>query len=118
MWPSHREHIMRRLLTVLALALTALAPTATPSFAAPHEWHYCPTEARGTVTHNGDSSWVATTQSSSLIDMRVAPIGGIVALICVYHMFGGDCWIYKRPSPAYVSCRPDRAADGSRGFYC
>jgi hypothetical protein len=110
---------MRRLLMIAALAVAASPTfTVTPVYAAPHEWHACPTEAHGTVTHNGDSSWVATTQSSSLIDMRVAPIGGIVALICVYHMFGGDYWIYKRPSPAFVSCRPQRAADGSRGFYC
>ena len=110
---------MRRLLMIAALAFAA-APAVTVSsvYAAPNEWHACPTEANATVAHNGDSSWVATTQSSGLIDLRVEPIGGAVALVCVYHMFGGEYWIYKHPSPAFANCRPDRAADGSRGFYC
>jgi hypothetical protein len=43
----------------------------------------------------------------------MGPIGGIVALICVYNMFGHDYWIFKRPSPDYVNCTPD-----ARGFYC
>ena len=111
---------MRRLLPVAALVLAVLSPLAvpTPALAAPHEFHVCPAEARGTVTHNGDTSWVATTQSSRLIDTRIAPIGGIVALICVYTMFGGEYWIYKRPSPAYVACRPETTTDGRHGFYC
>ena len=109
---------MRRLLPLAALCIAALTSVSTPVSAAPHEWHTCPSEARGNVAHTGDASWVATTQSSRLIDMRVAPIGGIVALVCVYQMFGGEYWIYKRPSPAYIACRPQTAGDGRRGFYC
>lgn len=110
---------MRRLLAVLALGLAATAPTVTPSFAAPHEWHYCPAEARGTVTHNGDASWVATTQSSRLMDMRIAPIGGITAMVCIYRMFGTDYWIYKHPSAEMPVCEPrTNSSSGARGFYC
>lgn len=109
---------MRHVLAALALAGALTSGFSLPAQAAPHEWHLCPTDARGTVTHNGDASWVATTQSSGLIDLRVAPIGGVVALVCVYHMFGGEYWIYKRPSPDYVNCRPDRDSGGGRGFYC
>lgn len=108
---------MRRLIAVLALSLAAAA-TATPSFAAPHEWHVCPTEARGTVSHNGDASWVATTQSSRLVNTRVAPIGGVVALVCTYTMFGTEYWIYKRPSAEMPNCEPRTDNIGRRGFYC
>lgn len=101
---------MRYVLFALAVA-AALA--STPVRAAPHEYHTCPSEARGAVTHDGDPSWVATTQSSRLVGTRVAPIGGIVALVCIYQMFGGEYWIYKRPSPEFVSCRAEL-----RGFYC
>jgi len=104
---------MRHVLPVLALAATLIAAVGVPAHAAPHEYHTCPSEARGTVTHDGDASWVATTQSSRLVATRVAPIGGIVALVCVYQMFGGEYWIYKRPSPEYVACRAE-----ARGFYC
>lgn len=104
---------MRHVLPVLALAATLIATAGLPVQAAPHEYHTCPSEARGTVTHDGDASWVATTQSSRLVGTRVAPIGGIVALVCVYQMFGGEYWIYKRPSPEYVTCRAE-----ARGFYC
>lgn len=104
---------MRRVLFALALVATLTSTTSLPVQAGPHEYHTCPSEARGTVTHDGDASWVATTQSSRLVGTRVAPIGGIVALVCVYQMFGGEYWIYKRPSPEYVACRAE-----ARGFYC
>ena len=104
---------MRYALPVLALGAALIIAAGLSAQAAPHEYHTCPTEARGTVTHDGDATWVATAQSSGLIDTRIAPIGGIVALVCVYHMFGGEYWIYKRPSPQYVNCRGD-----GRGFYC
>jgi hypothetical protein len=109
---------MRRLLAVLALGLAAAVPAATPAVAGPYEWHYCPTEARGTVSHNGDASWVATSQSSRLIDMRIAPIGGITAMVCTYRMFGTEYWIYKHPSPEMPVCQP--SADGERrpAFFC
>jgi hypothetical protein len=107
---------MRRLIPVLAL-VSSLAATGSPAIAAPHEYHVCPAEARGAVSHSGDGSWVATPQSSRLIDTRVAPIGGIVALVCVYHMFGGEYWIYKRPEPGMTSCFP--YTNGTqRGFDC
>lgn len=109
---------MRRLLAVIALGLAATAPAATPALAAPHEWNYCPTEARGTVSHNGDASWVATSQSSRLIDMRIAPIGGITAMVCTYSMFGTEYWIYKRPSAEMPVCEPRTDGNGNRGFYC
>jgi hypothetical protein len=108
---------MRRLIAVLALSLAAAAP-ATPSFAAPHEWHLCPTEARGTVSHNGSANWVATTQSSSLVNTRIAPIGGIVSLVCTYTMFGTEYWIYTRPSAAMPNCEARTDGNGRRGFYC
>jgi len=108
---------MRRLLAVLALGLAAVAPVSTPALAAPHEWHTCPAEARGTVSHNGDSSWVATSQSSRLTDLRVAPVGGVVALVCIYRMFGSDYWIYKHPSAEMPNCEV-RSNGGNRGFYC
>ncbi len=108
---------MRRLLPVLALVLAGFAGAATPVSAAPHEFHTCPTEARGTVTHNGDASWVATNQSSRLVDRRVGPIGGVVALICVYQMFGGEYWIYKHPSAEMPNCQPNENG-GRVGFYC
>lgn len=104
---------MRHVLPVLAIAAALTSAAVPPVEAAPHEYHTCPSEARGAVTHNGDASWVATTQSSRLVGTRVAPIGGIVALVCIYHMFGGEYWIYKRPSPAYVACRAEL-----NGFYC
>lgn len=104
---------MGRALLVLAMAAALTTAAGLPVQAAPHEYHTCPSEARGTVTHNGDASWVATTQSSRLVGTRVAPIGGIVALVCVYQMFGGEYWIYKRPSPEYVTCRAEL-----NGFYC
>lgn len=108
---------MRRLVVLLALGLAAAAPSATPAVAGPHEWHYCPAEARGTVSHDGDGGWVATSQSSRLVDMRIAPIGGITAMVCVYRMFGSDYWIYKHPSPAMPVCQP--SSDGSRrAFFC
>ena len=109
---------MRRFLAILALGLAAAAPLATPAVAGPHEWHYCPAEARGTVSHSGDASWVATSQSSRLIDMRIAPIGGITAMVCTYRMFGTEYWIYKHPSAAMPVCQP--SADSSRrpAFFC
>ena len=104
---------MGRALLMLAIAAALTTAAGLPVQAAPHEYHTCPSEARGAVTHDGDASWVATTQSSRLVGTRVAPIGGIVALVCVYQMFGGEYWIYKRPSPAYVACRAEL-----NGFYC
>ena len=104
---------MRRVLFALALAAMLTSTAGLPVQAAPHEYHTCPSEARGAVTHDGDASWVATSQSSRLIGTRVAPIGGVVALVCIYQMFGGEYWIYKRPSPEYVTCRAE-----ARGFYC
>ena len=116
---SHQgTNVMRRLIAVVALGLAAAAPISTPALAAPHEWHTCPAEARGTVTHNGDDSWVATSQSSRLIDTRVAPVGGIVALVCTYTMFGTEYWIYKHPSAAMPNCEPRTDDRGHRGFYC
>lgn len=109
---------MRQFVLLAALLGLAVPASTQVAQAAPHEWHICPAEARGTVSHTGDASWVATTQSSRLIDTRVAPIGGIVALVCVYQMFGGEYWIYKRPSPDYVACRPDTNSARQRGFFC
>ena len=103
--------------TVLALAgavALSIFPMATVQ-AAPHIILNCPAEARGTVSHNGDSSWVATNQSSRAMGVRLEVIGSQPALVCVYHMFGGEYWIYKRPQPDYPRCRP---ADGGAGFYC
>ncbi len=109
---------MRHLLAVLALTGALLPAAALPVQAAPSESHFCPTEARGTVTHNGDASWVATNQASRLSDLRIAPIGGVVALVCVYQMFGGEYWIYKHPSAQYANCEVITTGDGRRGFYC
>lgn len=106
---------MRHLLPLLALGAMFAPLTTLPAQAAPHQYHECPAEARGTVGHDGDASWVATNQSSRVQDARVAPIGGIVALVCVYRMFGGDYWIYKRPNPDFVSCRP--VAEGARRYF-
>lgn len=108
---------MRRLLPVFAFALVSLAAGAAPVAAAPNEYHACPPEARGAVTHNGDAEWTATTQSSRLMDLRITTIGSQVALVCVYHMFGGEYWIYSRPSPSFPNCTV-RSGNGRPGFYC
>jgi hypothetical protein len=104
---------MRPFLHTLPAAAAIIFLAGIPAEAAPHEYHTCPTEARAVVTHNGGDDWNATPQSSRLTGTRMGPIGGIVALICVYNMFGHDYWIFKRPSPDYVNCTPD-----ARGFYC
>lgn len=109
---------MRKLLALVALTSLLIPAASLPAQAGPHEWHICPTDARGTVSHNGDGSWVATTQSSGLIDSRIAPIGGVASLVCVYQMFGGEYWIYKHPSPDFARCRPDMNTDGRKGFFC
>lgn len=109
---------MRRVLALIALA-TALVPAATlPAQAAPHEFHTCPNEARGTVTHSGDSSWIATGQSSRLTGFRIERVGGDIALVCEYLMFGGTYWIYKRPSADFPNCQPRDVSFEQKGFYC
>lgn len=109
---------MRRLLPVLALALSSLSLAPLPATAAPHEYFACPTEARGTVGHNGDASWVATSQSSRILAARVERVGSDVALACIYQMFGGEYWIYKRASAAYPNCTARSSAAEGYGFYC
>ena len=112
-----RRSLRRQTPLVAIVAATLLSGFATPVLAAPHERHLCPAEARGSVTHDGGAEWVATSQSSRALDARIAPIGGVVALVCVYQMFGSEYWIYKRPSPEYTTCRPEPYGD-RRGFYC
>ena len=104
---------MRLFLQSLPLATAMLLAVCIPARAAPHQYHTCPTEARGSVSHHGEADWVVTPQSSRLTGTRIAPIGGIVALVCVYQLFGSEFWIYKRPAPDYVNCVAD-----ARGFYC
>jgi hypothetical protein len=100
---------------VFGLAVAAIALVAAPALAAPNVVLPCPSEARGTVTHNGDAGWIATNQSSRVSFSRVEQIGGETALVCVYRMFGGDYWIYRRPPADYPRCRHN---EGSPGFYC
>lgn len=112
-----RRHL-GRLLPAFAFAVVALTTVATPVTAAPHEWHSCPDDARATIAHTGDASWVATNQSSRPVSSHVGPIGGVVALICVYTMFGTDYWIYKRPSPDLQNCRALPDSNGRPAFEC
>lgn len=109
---------MRSLLPVIALVLPVLTLAPLPATAAPHEFYACPPEARGMVGHAGDASWVATNQSSRVQAARVERVGADVALACVYRMFGGDYWIYKRPSPAFPNCTARSSAAEGYGFYC
>jgi hypothetical protein len=99
---------------VLALAST-LAAVPSPGFARTSTQLYCPTEARGTVVHNGDAQWYATPQSSRVISLTMGNIAGQVALICNYELFGAT-YIIWQPAPAgYPNCR----ADGpSSSFIC
>lgn len=109
---------MRHVLPILALALSSLTFAPLPATAAPHEFHTCPAEARGTVGHSGDASWVATNQSSRVQAARVERVGSEVALACVYRIYGGDYWIYKRPSAAFPNCTARSSALEGYGFYC
>lgn len=106
---------MRSTVLVLAGAIALSFFPVAAAQAAPHIILNCPAEARGVVSHNGDSSWVATNQSSGIMGVRLEMIGSGPALVCVYRMFGSEYWIYRRPQPDYPRCRP---ADGARGFYC
>lgn len=106
---------MRSIVFGLAVAALALVAAPAPVFAAPNVVLNCPAEARGTVSHNGDAAWVATTQSSRVMDATLEQIGGQNSLVCHYRMFGGDYWIYQRPPVDYPRCR---RLDSSPGFYC
>ena len=77
---------------------------------------FCPTEARGTVTHNGDAAYWATPQSSSVQRLSIERIGGNVALSCHYSMFGGDYIIWRSPPADHPNCEV-RAGDPTK-FYC
>jgi hypothetical protein len=110
---------MRRLLALAALSVSLVPATTVTALAAPHEWHTCPSEATGTVAHNGGSDWIATNQSSRPRDLRISQIGSRQALVCVYRMFGTEYWIYKYPSDAYPRCTvTDNGGGAGRGFYC
>jgi hypothetical protein len=109
---------MRHLLPVLALALSSLTFAPLPATAAPHEFHTCPDEARSLVGYGGDPSWIATNQSSRIQSARIDRVGPNLALVCVYRMFGGDYWIYKRPSRDFPNCTVRSSAVEGYGFYC
>lgn len=79
---------------------------------------WCPTEARGTVTHNGDASFWATPQSSSLQRLSIERIGGNVALSCHYQMFGGDYIIWRQPPADHPNCVVSPPEEPGRKFYC
>lgn len=106
---------MRTIVSGLAFAIVAGLFSA-PAIAAPNVVLACPTDARGVVTHNGDAEWVATTQSSRPVLASIEQIGGQPALVCTYHMFGGDYWIYRRAPVDYPRCR--RSDTSSVSFYC
>lgn len=96
-----------------AIALSVLP--VTTAHAAPHRYFDCPTDARSSVTHNGDAGWIATNQSSRPVNARVEIIGTETALVCIYAMFGTEYWIYRRPDAGFGRCSvmPSR-----RGFDC
>ena len=106
---------MRSIVFGLAVAALGLVAAPAPVLAAPNVVLNCPTEARGTVTQNGDAAWITTTQSSRIMDATIEQIGGQTSLVCHYRMFGGDYWIYQRPPAGYPRCR---RLDSSLGFYC
>ncbi|MEO6012568.1 MAG: hypothetical protein ABIQ30_03150 [Devosia sp.] len=92
-----------------------LAACATAAQAAPNVVLLCPTQAHAVVTHNGDDSWVATNQGSGVTGRRVETIAGQPSLVCTYHMFGADYWIYRRPQADFPNCQ---ISDRVTGFYC
>jgi hypothetical protein len=106
---------MRSRVLALIGVIGSLALSPTVAVAAPHIILSCPAEARSSVSHGGDSSWVATNQGSRVTGVRIENIGSQRALICTYHMFGTEYWIYTRPRADFPRCRP---ADGGAGFYC
>lgn len=107
---------MRRPLVFGLLAALIVLPA--PAQAAEHEYHRCPAEARGTVSHNGATDWLATNQSSRPTNALVSDIGGQPALVCVYRMFGSDYWIYKRPSAQFARCSVRSDTEARFAFYC
>lgn len=108
---------MRRLLVLAAFSAFASSVGVSPSVAA-SQVHYCPPEARGVVTHTGEASWVATNQSSRVTAARVETVGGQPSLACVYRMFGGDYWIYRRPEAPFMQCTAGDMGSGRLGFLC
>ena len=109
---------MRRLLALAAFSAVALAASILPTAAADARFIRCPSEASSMVTHNGESEWFATNQSSRVVSARVEQVGGQPALACIYRMFGGDYWIYRRPDPGYTRCTIQNAFPGTQTFYC
>jgi hypothetical protein len=108
---------MRRLLVLAAFGISAFAACILPASAA-SQVHYCPPEATGVVTHTGEAAWVATNQSSRVTGARVEAIGGQPSLVCIYRMFGGDYWIYRRPEAPFMQCSGGDMGSGRLGFLC
>ena len=108
---------MRRLLVLAAFGISAFAAGILPASAA-SQVHVCPPEARGEVTHTGEAAWTATSQSSRVTAARVETVGGQPSLVCIYRMFGGDYWIYRRPEAPFMQCSAGDMGSGRLGFQC
>lgn len=105
-----------RHLGLIALITVGLALASTGGARAASETFTCPAEARGQVSYAGsDTGWVATTQSSPLVGLSIETIAGQTSLVCHYRMFGGDYWIYRRPSATFPACH---IADRPNQFQC
>lgn len=108
---------MRRLLALLALSLLSGPAIMQPAAAADARSFSCPSEARGVVTHTGQTEWYATNQSSEVQSARIGVVGESVKMICIYRMFGGEYWIHRDLESGYGRCTVTRnGLDFS--FYC
>ncbi|MDP1730772.1 MAG: hypothetical protein Q8L54_06245 [Devosia sp.] len=107
---------MRPYLLATFAFLGLMGETTIEAQAAPHIVYDCPAEASGVVSHTGDAGWTATNQSSRVRDARLESIGGQVALVCTYQIFGTEYWIHRRPPVEYPNCR--RLEGGGYRFYC
>lgn len=105
-----------RPLPLATIAFLGLMGGATiEAQAAPHVIYDCPAEASGVVSHSGDAGWTATNQSSRVRGARLETIGGQVALVCTYQIFGTEYWIFRHPTADFPNCR---RIEGQPRFAC
>lgn len=101
---------IRALLAVAALVAIPVSVQAAETIEV-----LCPAEARGSVSHTGASDWIATPQSSRVMNVTLDQIGGQPALICNYAMFAASYIIWQRPPVSHPNCLANPAR---MGFDC